>query len=157
MKVFIDTEFTDFPETRNCFLISIGVVAEDGREFYAELTDYPNEACSPFVREIVKPLLGRVPTAIRGTKWDVAKALTEWLKPYDLIEACIDFYQDGIFFRDLLGMIPIEERRHAQYYNIFQFIDDTILREFWLEKQLIGWEPHHALWDAHGNKFAYRE
>ena len=38
MLIFLDTEFTDFPESE-CDLIAIGLVAEDGREFYAELTD----------------------------------------------------------------------------------------------------------------------
>jgi len=36
MRIFLDTEFTDF---QNAHLISIGLVAEDGREFYAELFD----------------------------------------------------------------------------------------------------------------------
>lgn len=56
MKVFIDTEFTDFKNSR---LISIGLVTEDGeRSFYAELTDNFTEAdCSYFVLETVLPLL----------------------------------------------------------------------------------------------------
>jgi hypothetical protein len=33
-KVFIDTEFTDFNDPH---LISIGLVAESGEEFYAEV------------------------------------------------------------------------------------------------------------------------
>lgn len=56
MKVFIDTEFTDFKDSR---LISIGLVTEDGeRSFYAELTDnYTQDDCSYFVLETVLPLL----------------------------------------------------------------------------------------------------
>jgi len=48
MLVFLDTEFTDFVRPD---LISIALVAEDGREFYAERTDYHRDACSDFVRE----------------------------------------------------------------------------------------------------------
>lgn len=56
MKVFIDTEFTDFKDSK---LISIALVTEDGeRSFYAELTDnYTQDDCSYFVLETVLPLL----------------------------------------------------------------------------------------------------
>ena len=60
MLVFLDTEFTSFVRPD---LISIGLVAEEGREFYAERTDYRKDDCSDFVRETVLPLLGRVPGA----------------------------------------------------------------------------------------------
>ncbi len=48
MLVLLDTEFTAFVRPD---LISIGLVAKDGREFYAERTDYHRDACSDFVRE----------------------------------------------------------------------------------------------------------
>ena len=57
MLVFLDTEFTEFAKHD---LISLALVAEDGREFYAERTDYQRDACSKFVRENVVPFLGRV-------------------------------------------------------------------------------------------------
>ena len=60
MLVFLDTEFTKFAHPD---LISLALVAEDGREFYAERTDYRNNECSGFVQETVLPLLGRVPGA----------------------------------------------------------------------------------------------
>lgn len=47
MLVFLDTEFTAFVRPD---LISIALVAEDGREFYAERTDYYREDCSDFVK-----------------------------------------------------------------------------------------------------------
>ncbi len=36
MRVFVDCEFTDFIE---CELISLALVADDGREFYGERSD----------------------------------------------------------------------------------------------------------------------
>lgn len=60
MLVCLDTEFTDFVRPD---LISIALVAEDGREFYAECTDYNHDACNDFVKETVLPLLGCVPDA----------------------------------------------------------------------------------------------
>jgi len=38
MKIYFDTEFTGLH--KNTTLISIGCVAENGKTFYAELTDY---------------------------------------------------------------------------------------------------------------------
>lgn len=60
MLLFLDCEFTDFLDID---LISIGLVSDDGREFYAERTDYRREACSEFVYEAVLPLLGKDPAA----------------------------------------------------------------------------------------------
>ena len=38
MKIFFDTEFTGLH--KNTTLVSIGMVAENGHTFYAELNDY---------------------------------------------------------------------------------------------------------------------
>lgn len=56
MIIFFDCEFTELGLAPR--LISIGLVAEDGREFYAELSDtYLPAKCNPFVQEGVLPLL----------------------------------------------------------------------------------------------------
>ena len=57
MFVFLETEFTNFAKPD---LISLALVAEDGRDFYAERTDYRENECIAFVRETVSPWLGRV-------------------------------------------------------------------------------------------------
>jgi hypothetical protein len=54
VKVFLDTEFTDFVRPR---LISIGMAARSGQHFYAEVP-YSDKECSEFVRKTVIPLLG---------------------------------------------------------------------------------------------------
>ena len=41
MKLFFDTEFTGL--RKDTTLISIGIVSEDDRTFYAELTDYDRQ------------------------------------------------------------------------------------------------------------------
>ncbi len=43
MNVFFDTEFTGL--VPNTTLISIGMVAENGKQFYAEFTDYNRKLC----------------------------------------------------------------------------------------------------------------
>lgn len=57
MLIFVDTEFTDFVQID---LISVALVADDGREFYAERTDYCRADCNDFVRAAVLPKLGRI-------------------------------------------------------------------------------------------------
>lgn len=56
MRFFLDTEFTtDVPEEVE--LISIGVVGEDGSEFYAVSNEFETDRCGPWVTENVLPLL----------------------------------------------------------------------------------------------------
>jgi hypothetical protein len=56
MLIFFDTEFTELGIDPR--LISIGLISEDGREFYAELSDtYSDCECSAFAQEAVLPHL----------------------------------------------------------------------------------------------------
>lgn len=55
MKYFLDTEFMEHPFTIQ--LISIGIVAEDGREFYAESNQFDPEFADLFVKQHVFPQL----------------------------------------------------------------------------------------------------
>lgn len=91
MLIFIDTEFTDFVQID---LISIALVSEDGREFYAERTDYSHEDCNEFVRVAVLPMLGRVPDA-RCTRDQLTHRLRTWFdtlpEPATLV---FDYFSD---------------------------------------------------------------
>ena len=56
MRLFLDCEFTKL--SAQAKLISLALVAEDGREFYVEVIDaWREEDCSEFVKEIVLPQL----------------------------------------------------------------------------------------------------
>ena len=155
MLIFLDTEFTDFVDTD---LISIGLVDEVGREFYAELTDYRLEACSDFVRETVVPLLKQHKTRVEGTQWEVARALNEWLQPYEQeCTICFDYSTDWYLMAKMLLLLPDEDRpMFLTTKNIWGDLDQQAFDWFWLERDTIGWKPHMALYDAHANKFAYK-
>ena len=56
MKYWIDTEFIAHPFILD--LVSIGVVAEDGRDFYAESAEVDWAKASPWTLEHVRPQLG---------------------------------------------------------------------------------------------------
>ena len=51
MKIFFDTEFTGL--RKDTTLISIGLVDENGRTFYAEFSDYDNSQCDTWIHENV--------------------------------------------------------------------------------------------------------
>jgi hypothetical protein len=55
MKYWIDTEFMERPYTID--LISIGLVAEDGREFYAESSEVDWTTASEWTLQTVRPQL----------------------------------------------------------------------------------------------------
>lgn len=147
MKLFLDTEFTDFIDID---LISIGLVAEDGREFYAERNDFDLDACNSFVQDIVLPLLGMTPGAVIGSKDEIRDALLLWLTQFEQVDICIDYISDGDLFVDLCHPTLPDG---IQFFDICPNIDQRRLEQFWNENPMQ--EQHHALHDARANKFAY--
>ena len=76
MRVFLDTEFTDFSAPQ---LISCGLVAENGSEFYAELVDgWMQKQCSLFVINNILPRLDRLPSSTL-TRDEAGSKLIDWL------------------------------------------------------------------------------
>lgn len=149
MKLFLDTEFTDYIE---CELISIGIVSEDGREFYAERNDVDLSRCSPFVKEAVLPLLGREP-AIVGTKVQLSDALKAWLAQFDDVEVCVDYSTDFELFSYLvrdLDTLTIPAR--IKGLNINNKIAAVDIEHYWQENRRM---MHHALHGARANRFAF--
>lgn len=55
MKYFFDTEFNEDGKTID--LISIGIVAADGREYYAVSNEFDPDKCNDWVKANVLPLL----------------------------------------------------------------------------------------------------
>lgn len=51
MKLFFDMEFTGLRQ--NTTPISIGIVSEDGKRFYAEFTDYDESQCDEWIKDNV--------------------------------------------------------------------------------------------------------
>jgi hypothetical protein len=115
-KVFFDTEFTGCH--KDTTLISIGCVSEDGRKFYAELTDYDREQVDGWVRNNVLSNLrysgiehDTIVAKGAETGWQVvgqcswvAKELREWFAQFDQVEMwgdCLTY--DWLLFCDLFG------------------------------------------------------
>jgi len=150
INIFIDTEFTDFVDPQ---LISIGMVAETGEEFYAELP-YDFRRCSEFVREAVLPMLGYTPEG-QVAEDDLYVRITQWLRIVRLgdsaVQICYDYQTDwDLFVKALGGQTPswCSGRLVADRIN-------ELLRHEYHEKNCLP--EHHALNDAKANRYAFRE
>lgn len=138
MKIFLDTEFTGFQEDPK--LISIALVAEDGRELYVELNGWSEDDCCDFVIENVLPKLKGEPVCeaaagdfVRGFLWG-----------FDHAEICTDSPAwDFSFFMRLVGFKLPE--------NILRFPHD--LSSLVAESEECA---HNALADARALAAAYR-
>lgn len=165
MKIYFDTEFTGLHQ--NTTLISIGMVSEDGRTFYAEFEDYDRFQVDTWIEQnVIKNLClskecdyQRVYTdrdslhvRLWSVKDDIAYHLAIWLEQFDQIEMWSDcLAYDWILFRELLSNTGYIWNRI--YYipfdisTLFKFngIDPDINREEFAE---IEGAKHNALHDA---------
>lgn len=156
MLVFLDTEFTDFVRPD---LISIALVSEDGREFYAERTDYHRDACNGFVRETVLPLLGRVPGAT-CSRAELTLRLRDWFEALPEPATIIyDFEGDWLLLADAyLGRhhrqppANVGDKLRLDGYAITHPVFEQALNFTFTQ----DWPPHHALADARALMAGYR-
>lgn len=176
MKVFFDTEFTGLHNGTS--LISIGLISDDDKEFYAEISDYNRD--DPFINDWIKVnvldklICNQADFAERkhdgnyhyGNKSDIAQLLMEWFNQWDKVELVSDVcYYDMVLFNDLFGehrrdMSHVSDACHdicediARYYNIdmqeaFDKSREGILDD--LEpwvKRHVNGSKHNALYDA---------
>lgn len=154
MLIFLDTEFTDFEYSR---LISIALVAEDGREFYAKLSDgWSKLNCSGFVLTTVLPLTEGEHAV---TREEAAQALFTWLesmgRPVRVVTDAPEF--DWELMKTLLGdKLPSNLfNTPLEFYSTYLPELEPLLSEARF-KALEGKAAHHALVDAHALKTAWK-
>jgi hypothetical protein len=159
MKLFLDTEFSDFKAPR---LISLGIAAESGHTFYAEIE--PGEwfaHVSTFVTDKVLPLLGHAGVEAQSRR-QAGKALREWLDALDDdLVVVADYVQDWDLFEALVresGCWPaclenVYEPFDPSMSNVLVGADRVEARERWYSQR--GMVRHHALHDAQALHAAY--
>lgn len=99
---FFDTEFSE-PGTGNpptIELISIGIVSEDGREFYAESSEFCLDRCNDWVKANVIPHLG--PTEQRITRAEIRDGILAFLGKDPVLWAYYAAY-DWVSFSWIFG------------------------------------------------------
>lgn len=82
MRYFVDTEHTDDGERFD--LISIAVVCEDGREYYAAVEGYDPSAVTPWMEEHVMPKLPPPGDPLWKSRREIRNDLTEFVTGDDI-------------------------------------------------------------------------
>lgn len=115
MKLFFDMEFTGLRQ--NTTPISLGIVSEDGKKFYAEFTDYDESQCNDWIKEnVIKNLklagmgVGVSDTdenpplrIVMGDKRYICQEIDEWICQFNTIQFVSDVcHYDFVLLIDLL-------------------------------------------------------
>lgn len=180
MKIFFDTEFTGLH--KNTTLISIGLVDENNRTFYAEFADYDKSQCDDWIIEnVLNNLL--LPTKsvclnyddentwcnVKGDKLLIQTALYQWLSKYDTVELVSDVcHYDMVLFIDIFGgAFDLPENVNpschdinqdiVEYYGISEKEAFDLSREEILQNNaiIIEGKKHNSLYDAKVIKAIY--
>ena len=155
MRVYLDTEFTQFTQPQ---LISIGLAAEDGREFYAVSKSFSLEQCSAFVRNVVLPIIEDWPIATLDRR-ELRASLRQWLnESAEPVEIVCDFVIDAEL---LLELIDGQTDFSLREFNVagvsvisgvaFAEIAESVDAYFTEPRQ---WLRHHSLEDARALRHA---
>lgn len=172
-KIFFDTEFTGLKQDTK--LISIGLISEDGKTFYAETSyQYEDKDLDDWLRENVianlrfvseyssDPILDCDHHAMKAQGSRIASQLSEWLTQFETCEMWSDcLAYDWVLFCQLFGHafnIP-----KNVYYIPFDLatllkikgVDPDVNREEF--SGLEGKRKHNALWDAKVIKACYEK
>lgn len=173
-KVFFDTEFTGLHQ--NTTLISIGLISDCGKTFYAELTDYDQSQVDDWIREnvISKLKYNGMFQILEGTKENVSyksttenvkEKLTDWLNQFEKVEIwsdCLSY--DWVLFNQIFGhAFNIPKNVYFIPFDIctlfkLKGIDPDISREkFGCGGLYTEMPKHNALWDAEVIKMCYEK
>lgn len=138
MKVFFDTEFEGL--YKDAKLVSIGLITEDNKQFYAEINDsdfllgkYPYDRKTEWLQEhVIKNLYIKqekqnksyIPNYHFGSKEEIAITLGNWLSQFDTVELISDVsHYDMVLFADLFdGAMNIPKNVCPACYDINQDI-----------------------------------
>lgn len=154
--VFFDTEFTGL--TQGTTLVSIGMVTDGGREFYAELNDYAKDQVDDWLKaNVIANLTGE---NVMG-KQELADKITDFLSRYERVEMWSDcLAYDWVLFNAVFGgAFNIPKNVYYIPFDIstlmkIKGVDPDINRE---EFAGIEGAKHNALHDAKVIKACYEK
>ena len=157
MLIFFDTEFTDLHW--NAKLISIGLVAEDGREFYAELSDtYQIADCGDFAHDVVLPLLegGLTRMTLSALSFRLRNWLEVFQQPVTLATDSIEWDWPWI---KMIFADPMTWPTNLSKSAAVLLFDADVGERFGDALELAfaaGLRRHHALDDAKANRLGWQ-
>lgn len=146
---FLDTEFHE--DGRIIDLISIALVSDDGREYYAHSSEYDPAQCSDWVKQNVLPHVSRMLTKSRAQI--KAEILDLIGKEYPEFWAYYADY-DWVVVCQLFGrMIDLPATWPMYCLDLKQFMDMRAISKFQLPEQKK--DLHNALEDARWVRDSY--
>lgn len=184
MNLFFDCEFTGLH--KDTTLVSIGIVAENGKKFYAESADYDENQCDDWIKENVlahtilagnETLAARLgadddTTVVLGGKEDIRHELLKWLKQFDEVQFVSDVcHYDMVLLIDIFGTaFDLPKNVSAVCHDISQ----DIARHYGISDReafdksredivaelcggFIAGDKHNSLYDAEIIKAIYEE
>jgi hypothetical protein len=167
MKYFYDTEFIEDGKTID--LISIGIVAEDGREYYAQNVSCDFANANQWVQENVLPHLEQWERFKRqDCSYDLLSAETRWRYKEHIAMALMSFCDpekygkpefwgyysayDHVALCQLFGTMMQLPKGWPMYTRDIKQLCDSLGNPKLPEQ---GKGEHHALADARWNKLAW--
>jgi hypothetical protein len=171
-KIFFDTEFTGLHQGTT--LISIGLISECGKTFYAEFNDYDFKQVDDWLQEnVINNLhyngifqkLDETKNSIsyKSTTENIKEKLINWLKQFESVEMwgdCLSY--DWVLFCQIFGnAFNIPKNVYYIPFDICTLfkvkgIDPDISREkFGCGEHYSEMPKHNALWDAKVIKMCY--
>lgn len=142
MKYWFDTEFIEDGHTIE--FISIGIVAEDGREYYAEVSECDHSKASDWVKKNVLPHL----TGTLTFRPDIAAGIRDFLGEKPQLWAYYGAY-DWVAFCQLFGTMMDLPQGYPMYVRDIKQLCDMIGNPRLPEQ---GKDEHNALADARWNR-----
>lgn len=177
MNLYYDSEFTGLHQTTT--LISLAFVADDGREFYAEFSDYNHEQCDEWIKQNVLSHTRWLQkadakagcweegalTCSYGDREQNRQALTTWLAHYEQIEIWADCLAwDWVLFCQLFGgAFGTPQQIHympldlVTLFNAKGLDPDTDRIKFAALPPKQNLQRHNALYDAHVIRTCYHK
>jgi hypothetical protein len=155
LRYYLDTEF--YEDGKTIDLISIGIVCEDGREFYAANSDAELHRVSPWVRDNVLPHLSTYGSPEWKTRAEIRDSVVAFIAPVDEYSPKTQVWgyyadYDWVVFCQLFGtMMDLPKYMPKYCMDLKQLAvergDPRLPKQ---EK-----DEHHALMDARWNKRAH--
>lgn len=152
MLVFLDTEFTGLDQKKPD-LISIALIDEMGREFYAELPEWDwTVQCNEWVHFNVVPHLWRGNYV--QSEASIRERLTEWIESIPDEAVIVTDCPDADFFTQLKRLLPRWPKNLHTWplqFSVWSMGDEQqpILQKLMNDYHTVERPAHHALHDAH--------
>lgn len=183
--LFFDMEFTGLH--KNTTPISLGIVSEDGKRFYAEFSDYDRNQCNDWIIENVTSELlhdkpekwnyGIADRQIYGNRKHVYYELKDWLQQFGLVQFVSDVcHYDFVLLIDILtsektaldlplniSPVCIDLNDYiARHFGISNFKAFDLNREHIMdmlcgEEDIVFGKKHNSLYDAEVIRAIWKE